>query len=344
MRNFTLVIFFIFSSFWAQTQTWSIRDLAGLTFQNEKKVNSYLSRKGFNYSGVDNVQDTLVTNYSYIAKRKKKTIDSTFRFLNFYAVKNHLGLTYQTSSKEEAESIVHEISAMGFIKPRQVKQDWPQLFQKNDVSIVYTSFFENEDEIHSFRINRNNLPPAAAIRFAEDLLVIQSHEQLRYVYGDRNVKKENYFFSEESSSPCSVLYPNTSQQAIFLWDDTTNYYRLSFVLIGGGLQGESAQGFNEIIGHNTWHLKSGLRTGISIQDLIKKNGKDFNFYGYQSPFFGIIVPETDGNIDFKSTGFKLNCLNCSEAKVLSKEIVSAERAISDNRRLFVNTIILHSSN
>lgn len=343
-RNFTLLILFIGFSLVTQAQMWSIRDLAGLTFQSEKKVASYLSRKGFNSAGIDNLQDTVVKNYTYRGKKRQKTIDSTYRFLNMYEIKNVQGLTYQTSSDEEAESIIHDITGMGFIKPKIVDPGWPQLYQKNDVTIIYSSFTEQEEVIHRFRINRNNLPPPGAIRFAEDLLVIQSHEQLRYVYGDRNVMKENYFFSPEVSTPCSVLYPNTSQQAIFLWDDTTNYHQLSFLVIGGGLQGENAQGFNEIIGHNTWHLKSGLRTGLSIKDLIEKNGSDFNFYGTSSPFYGIVVPESKGNIDFKTTGFKLNCLNCSDSRVLNKDIVSAERAVSDNRRLFVNTIILHPVN
>ncbi len=343
-RNFTFLILFICFSLFSHAQMWSIRDLAGLTFQSEKKISSYLSRKGFNSAGVDNIKDTVVKNYTYIGKKRQKTIDSTYRFLNLYEVKNVQGLTYQTSSKEEAESIIQEITGMGFIEPRTINPGWPQLYQKNDVTIVYNSFTEQDEVIYGFRINRNNLPPAGAIRFAEDLLVIKSHEQLRYLYGERNVRKEKYFFSPEVSTPCSVLYPNTSQQAIFLWDDTTNYHQLSFLVIGGGLQGENAQGFNEIIGHNTWHLKSGLRTGLSIQDLIAKNGSDFNFYGTSSPFYGIIVPDSKGSINFKTTGFKLNCLNCSDSRVLSREIVSAQRAVSDNRRLFVNTIILYPVN
>ena len=203
-RNFTLLILFIGFSLVTQAQMWSIRDLAGLTFQSEKKVTSYLSRKGFNSAGIDNVQDTVVKNYTYRGKKRQKTIDSTYRFLNLYEVKNVQGLTYQTSSKEEAETIIQEITGLGFIEPRIINPGWPQLYQKNDVTIVYNSFTEQDELIYSFRINRNNLPPAAAIRFAEDLLVIQSHEQLRYLYGDRNINKEKYFFSPEVSTPCSV--------------------------------------------------------------------------------------------------------------------------------------------
>lgn len=341
MRNFTLLIILLSSGLLASAQSWSIRDLAGLTFQPEKKVSNYLMRKGYSNVGMDQIDDTLVTNYSYRGKKRNKNVDSTFRFLNLYTVENNQGLSYQTSSGDEAESIINEILGIGFVKPRNVIPGWPQLYQKNDVSIVYTSYQEEGELLHSFRINRNNLPPAAAIRFAEDLLVIQSHEQLRYVYGERNVKKERYYFAKDVFTPCSVLYPNTSQQAIFLWDDTSNYHQLSFVLIGGGLQGESAGGFNEIIGHNTWHLKNGLRTGIGIHELIQENGGDFNFYGLESQFFGIVVPENKGKINFKSTGIKLNCLNCDDSKTLRREVVSAEKALSDSRRLFVNTIILH---
>src|SRR5690606_20727055 len=188
MRNFTLLIIFIFSGFLTYSQTWSIRDLAGLTFQPEKKVSNYLYRKGYNNIGVDHVDDTLVTSYSYRGKKRNKNTDSTFRFLNLYVVENNQGLSYQTSSGDEAESIVNEIIGIGFIKPRNVLPGWPQLFQKNDVSIIYTSYEDEGELIYNFRINRNNLPPAVAIRYAEDLLVVQSNKQLRYIYGDRKVK------------------------------------------------------------------------------------------------------------------------------------------------------------
>lgn len=344
MRIFTLLILFSTFFHYSNAQDWSLRDLAGLTFQSGKKISGYLSRKGFVFSGADRVADTLITNYNYQGSKRRDPEDSAFRFLNLYQISTNQGLTYQTSSSEEAVSIIRDIESMGFLKPAKKKENWLHLYQKNDVSIIYNSVIDAADTVHSFRINRNLLPPPSSIKYAEDLLVIQSHEQLRYIYGDRNIKKDKYYFSPDNYVPCSVLYPNTSQQAIFLWDDADNFYRLSFLLIGGGLNGENAQGFNEIIGHNTWHLKNGLRTGMSIQELKKMNGNDFSFYGSKSEFYGIVVPEEGGNIDFKTTGFKLNCLNCYDAALIRNEVVSADRAIADNRRLYVNAIILYPVN
>ena len=48
-----------------------------------------------------------------------------------------------------------------------------------------------------------------------------------------------------------------------------------------------------------------------------------------------------GKIDFKKVGIVLNCLDCNEDKFYSeKDILNSADVLSENRRVYVSTIIV----
>ena len=185
------------------------------------------------------------------------------------------------------------------------------------------------------------LPGEREVEFANDLLRFNSHENLEYVFGRSNVKRDVYYFSEREFSRCSVLYPNTERQVVFIWKDEQNDYDLLYILVGGNLTAKELMNYNRHVAENNWKARSNVHAGMSLAELRKLNGADFSFYSASSPYSGMILPNQSGSIDFKKESIVLACLNCSDMKTSSRQTLSADTAMAEDRRFFVFTIMLY---
>jgi hypothetical protein len=149
-----------------------------------------------------------------------------------------------------------------------------------------------------------------------------------------------YYFSTTDSLRCSILFPNTPRQAIFIWDDQVQDRTVSFLMIGGGLRPKGSQDFDQSMALNSWRSYSGLATGMRMAEMLRINESDFNFFGSSSEFALMVVPEKKGNIDFRKTGVTLGCLNCSGSPIMNKEKISAEAAIGAGLQLYIVSMVL----
>ena len=136
--------------------------------------------------------------------------------------------------------------------------------------------------MYTFLLKKKELPLPATIQHAEDLLNFDSHEYLVGFFGAANVKKDYYYFSEKELKKCSVLFGNTSRQAVFIWDDEDNYSQLSYVLISNIIHTLNAKKFDGFIGINEWNLTNGVYPGMGLKELLKINAEDFEIYGNNS--------------------------------------------------------------
>ena len=200
-----------------------------------------------------------------------------------------------------------------------------------------SSEIEDDSLVYTFLLKKRELP--SSVQFAEDLLSFDSHEYLVSYFGETNVQKDVYYFSEKKIKKCSVLFGNSNRQVVFVWEDENNLCKLSYILISGILPTENGLPFNDNIGRNKWVFKSGIYSGMSIRDLLRLNGKDFKFYGADSEFSMMVEPENTGNIDFKKTGIMLNSLD-GNAPLLKKAKVSAEDIVENRIALHVFYIML----
>lgn len=343
MRNFTFTLFlFLIFYFPVNAQVITSSDFADLPTLSKSKFESFIVKKGFTSDGTDMIKDTVIANYIFVNTNNKGAVDSNDRFLSWYLLKKDFQVTYKTTSLQEADKL-----KSGIFSNRQFRKiEWTLnpdssfFLQKENVTILISKKKEHKKDVYCFTIAQKVLPEMKDIRYAEDLLVFDSHENLQFVFGKENVKKDIYYFSEKQVSKCSVLFPNTNRQVIFLWGDELNNYKLASILIGGTLRVQSAINFNEHLSPNVWTLRNGIHSGMSLQELQMLNGGSFKFYGFNSSYSGIVVPQNSGNIDFKKSGVILTCLNCNDASFLKQNIVDANDAIGDNRKLYVFTIFL----
>jgi hypothetical protein len=187
------------------------------------------------------------------------------------------------------------------------------------------------------------LPHPDSVRYAEDLLKFNSHEYLVSFFGTSNVKKDLYYFTEKELKKCSVLFGNSSRQAVFVWKDEDNLCDLSFILVSNIIPTVSAEKFNGVVLINEWRLDNGIHPGMSIKELLKLNEKDFEIYGNQSAQAFMIKPGNSGKIDFKKTAIMLSCNNCNNERLLNVPAVSAIDVAEENLPMYVYYFIMYPS-
>jgi hypothetical protein len=326
----------------AQNKPLTVDDLQTLSSLSPKNFESYMNKNGFT-SGSKNLKNniTAVTFYEKINTKKKDTL-LIDRSIDFYKNEDTYCFALHTSSVKEYQDGQIRLIRQGFFydDKRKPVPGSPQLFQKGNITIQASAEKEDDSLVYTFLLQRKEFPSAAKIQHAEDLLNFDSHEYLVSYFGEKNVKKDQYYFSEKELKKCSVLFGNSGHQAVFVWDDETNMRSLSYVLITGVMPTVDAAQFDGHIIHNEWVLKDGIRCGMTLKELADLNGKDFDFYGNGSDFPLMVDPASSGEIDFKKTGIMLNCLNCSSSSLMNKIKISAGDAVENNLPLYVYYIII----
>jgi hypothetical protein len=239
------------------------------------------------------------------------------------------------------------VDSMAVIMPPSIDSiaviDSTIFYQKGEMTVHIGE--EVRDEVRMFRIvvERKPVPSSSKVRFAEDLLNFDSHQALIAMFGQNNVKRRYYYFTEQDTVRCSVIFLGTDRQAIFLWEDQENFRKLSFLIIGGTLHAGAEPEETQSVALNAWRSSSGLFTGMRLSEILRINEGDFNIYGYQSEFAMMAVPEKKGVIDFKATGAVFGCLNCHGNPTMRKEKISAQAALDARVQLHVTSIVLSPS-
>ncbi len=319
-------------------------NIAEVSYIPKQKFEGYISKKGFAFISTSYKADTIARDYGFT---KNKTVDSlpAQRTVTSFSTKEDFAFTYRTTSLKEFQKLKADIKKEGFFCDREgdsLSAPW-LLFQHNDISICLSAKVIDTLTEYSFHIKKQELPRPKEISFAEDLVAFNSHEQLRFYFGDKNVKKDIYYLSEQQIGKCSVLFANTSRQVVFLWADGDNNCNLAKIYIGGQLMAESSLQYDQNVPENLWRLKDGVRPGMSLYQLRQLNDAAFNFNGGNSKNTGMISSDSTGKLDFKKERIILGCMNCSDPAFNKKNVVNSDDAIGDERILFIHTIIIDPS-
>lgn len=339
MRKLLLLLIFPTSLFClGQGRTITIADLVTLSSLSQKSTESYLNRKGFIRK---NIQDDLLS-VTFIENRKPKSKDTVkiTRSINLYKKENKEYYLLHTSSSGEYTDWKAWLKNNGFLYDSNHKDNTaPAIFQRRNIKIITNAERREDVTEYIFSLQKKESPNPATVQFAEDLLEFDSHEYLVSFFGQQNVKQDVYYFTEKELKKCSVIFPNTDKQVIFIWNDEINLSDLSYILISGILPTIKAVHYNGIVGQNNWNLKNGISSNMNIRELLELNGEDFQFYGRNSEFSYMVVPESKGKIDFKKVGLTLGCFDCSSA-LLDREKIRASDAINNFINLYIVYIMI----
>lgn len=333
------------------SQVVTVADFVNLTDLADKKLSAYVGKIGFVQVARNFDNGAWINEFAY--RNKKQPEDSTLRFISGYKRGKISGVIYETSSFAEREGLLRSFMLNGFLGKRgdstskvdsiiridTTRMDSSLFLQKEDMTIHINESTRDELRFFKFSLERKPVPTKSSIRFADDLLVFDSHETLVAMFGAAYVKRDVYFFSPMDSARCSVVFPNTNRQAIFIWEDQASDRGLSLLMIGGSLKGESQSNLDRSVALNSWRSSSGLATGMRLAEMLRINEGDFEFFGLASEFAYMIVPTSKGNLDFKKTAVTLGCLNCSGSPLIKKEKISAEAALDAGLQLYISTIV-----
>ncbi len=325
----------------AQDHPFNVEDLLNVSSLTPKNSDEYLNKKGFSVKR-RSLRDNQM-GYSFF-ENKKPVSDSTpdvHRRIDMFQKGDAYYISLKTSSETEFADSRSRLKRMGFFwNGKDSSLSSPLFFQKRTISVQAMIETKDDEQSYTITVKKKELPDPTSIQYADDLLAFDSHEYLVSRFGESNVKRDLYYFSEKESKRCSVLFPNTSDQAVFIWDDENNYQKLSYILIGGLLSTPGAVQYTGSFGQNRWMMKSGVYAGMRIRDLLKLNANDFEFYGNNSEYSLMVEPKVTGNINFKWMGVMLNCFNCDRSNVMNHTKVSASEAVNSDLSLHVSYIML----
>ena len=322
-----------------KAQAFSVDDLMTLSSLSPKKFDNYMTEKGY-FSGGRQMQNEAMA-FTFIEKQKPQINDSAFesRSVGLYKEDDQYCFAFNTTCQKEYQQGLQKLmNGDFFYGENKDSSQSPAFFQRKNLRVYVSSAVDQGDTVYTFILKRKQLPNL--VHFAEDLLHFDSHEYLISYFGEANVKRDVYYFSENKVKKCSVLFGNTNQQVVFVWEDENNLCKLSYILVSGIIPTENSVPFNDYISRNKWPFKCGIYSGMSIRDLLALNGSDFTFYGFDSEFAMMVEPVNTGNIDFTKVGIMLTSLDGAGPPLLKRAKVSAEHAVENRIALHVFYIML----
>jgi len=312
-------------------QKMELSQLTALLDVPPSKLDNILQKKGFR----KDLQ--LPAEAAYIAFSRISAGGEITQYLWLDAEQNCI---YETSSPDEFTALRSSILTAGYACPGEDSAILKsRIYQREVITIETYSRLVDSTQLYSLKASKKTLPKRKDLFFAEDLLWLDSHEYLVSMFGKTAVKEDLYFFSEQDSTRCSVIFPGTEREAIFVWKDDENKRGISFIIAGGSLhQGEGniakAQGFN------AWRSRQGIYCGMSLRELETLNGEKLQFFNWNTESAGFPTQKNKGNIDFAEVSFRLRCMNCSFIKVSQSAILDSETATDEMQKIFVTALIV----
>ena len=311
------------------------------------KAESFLINKKYRPADTESSGDTLIKTYQYNAVSfgsKKKQADTSARQLIRSVLNETFIITYRTTSASEYRKIISDLKKKGFYceyeKDSTLKLA-SYLYQHQDHTAEASIRKEEGTAWYSISFFKKILTVTSGLYFAEDLLQFSSHEYLAYYFGEKNVKKDIYYFGANDIAKCSVLFINTKRQVIFIWKDGLNRRKTGNMILGGQHKLKSLEGVDSVNTENSWILKSGLYAGMPLFDLRELNGNNIVFCGGDAPNPGLVLSESTARVDFGNKDVIMGCTNCNDDKFLKSRVMYADKAMKDGRLLFILTIVLY---
>ncbi|MDQ6844093.1 MAG: hypothetical protein M3Z92_07060 [Bacteroidota bacterium] len=321
-------------------QSFTVDDLVSLATMPSKNIDRFMGRNGFTISGNKWNNDT--TGIHFIEKVKGNNKELVPKItIDMYLKDDSRYFCFRTPSLSEYLDGQKRLVKKGFVydEKQEPGKGTPMLFQKWNLAIRTTSAVKDEVPEYEFLLQEKKIP--LSIRYAEDLLKFDSHEFLVSFFGEQNVKKDLFYFSETELKKCSVLFGRSSRQVVFVWNDENNLTDLAYILVSNILPTVNTPKPEGLVSNNEWKLQNGMHPGMSIKDLIELNENDFEIYGNKSELGLMIKPGGNGKIDFKKTAVMMSCANCNNDKIFEKLEVSALDVAKENLPMYVFDIILY---
>lgn len=340
MKKLYLTYCFYSTILIAHAQSVSVTELINYSHYSVNKFENAVERKGFIPQSKEN--GSVVFAYPIESNEQAK---EPVRSITKYIGKETSDVLFEKLSKAEWDELKKNLVEEGFDTDNLDTIEEEIVYQKKNYTVTV---FKNVDAMtdktcYNVHVQTKNLPKAKEVRYAEDLLQLSSHEYLATVYGEANVQKDVYINLDGKRQACSVLFPGTTSEAVFIWNDPKSYRNLYSLHLGGHSYTESSLQYKRPVLQNKWVTRQGFYSGMSLHELDRINGKEISFYGWDWNRGGTLADGNKGNIDFDKVGFILSCLNCNDDAYTGDKVNTSKSALDQNKRIHASTIVLYGS-
>ncbi|MDQ6762801.1 MAG: hypothetical protein M3015_09270 [Bacteroidota bacterium] len=325
----------------ANSQSFNVNDLLALTSMPQKTMVHLMSKRKF--SPAESEMENNIPSTLFLQKIKNRRSDEPERSVVLYNSEDTKYYILHTASKAEYLDGQARLIKAGFIYDtnKDFGKEASMFYQKRNITIEAITETKDDIAAYTFILRQKEMPDLSTIRYGEDLLQFTSHEFLVSFFGESNVKKDRYYFSEKALKKCSVLFGGSNRQVVFVWKDEINLSGIEYILISTKIPTESGANTEKVLNTNEWKLKSGIHHGTDIKELLRLNENDFEIYGNNSDLAFMIEPAQNGNIDFKKTALLLTCKGCNNDALFDKKTVSALDVAKKDLPVSVFDIIIY---
>lgn len=339
---FSFILYNLAPAMVVNGQSFTIDNLIKVASLPSKDIDHFMDKNGYVLNSSKSENNSMEANFK-VKIKKNKPYTGPERTINVSLKDDSKYFTLHTSSLNEFISGQRSLIKSGFFydKQKDVTKDTLILFQKGNMLVQATVLDSDGIRQYNFKLKLKKMP--SVVKYAEDLLQFDSHELLVSFFGETNVKKDMYYFSEKELKKCSVLFSGTRYQVVFVWGDENNLNDLLYILVPHSLPTASAEKKNPVTGNNEWQFRNGIYPGMDLKELLRLNEMDFNIYGNTSELAFMVKPEEDGKIDFKKTAVVLSCDNCDDIKMFNQKEVSALAVAKKDLPMYVSDVVIYPS-
>jgi hypothetical protein len=338
IKFYALLLMLLLTGVGHAQQAFDLGDLIDFTGFSISKFDGFIAKKAY-HRDYESPRESR-SNYNYIQVRKKKDNEVVHK-LSFVEKPGAPVIEYQTTSLEEFNAFRHDLRRKGFMSYVEEGDPAKPILYQHENTVVGTSVeIRDSSTFYTVRVEKEVLPKLREIVYAEDLLPLKSHEYLEATFGAANVTRDVFHYTESDTNRCSVLFPNTPREVIFIWEDETNYRDVSFLIIGGNMLTNGTARNSTMVSANEWQSKQGVYAGMKLEELQELNKGKLNFHGFNTEQPGMLTKNNQGKLDFNHLGVVLSCLNCVNNKVMERQTVDSDTAMQEERKVYVSSIII----
>ncbi len=325
----------------AFSQSFSVHDLVNIADMKTADISNFMYKKNYIHNTDAEANDTSLTSYIQKIKGHKIAID-TFKSIDLYQKRSVKYFVLHTSSRLDYTEGRQWLLKEKFVYDgkKDISKSPYISFEKSNIVIESTQAQKDSFTIYTFTLKEKKAPDS--VTYADDLLQFTSREYLTTYFGKKNVTDDLYFISDKQTKKCSVLMSGTPSQAVFVWNDESNYDSLAYIMLSNELPTKTGKEKGVLQGSvNNWKLRCGVQWGMKLKDMLRLNQMDFTIYGNKSDYYLMVKPEVTGKIDFAKMAIMMSCTDCDANEIFNQNELSALEAAKAQVPLKVSDIILY---
>jgi hypothetical protein len=159
-----------------------------------------------------------------------------------------------------------------------------------------------------------------------------SEKDLIKIFGSKNAERVERWYSEGSERVIGTVFFKDSPSYFFIrWKDTLNFKNPDWIEIHGD--------------SSIWALDNGVKIGTALPELIKLNGRQFTFSGFDWDYGGYATFEK-GNLENDCYSIRLyydykNLFENEWRQIVGDKIISTNNPILKKIKVYVDEIIFY---